>query len=246
MRLSTGFITAAYGAKVLAADATDYLGKLTDLYESYDTGAVKSIADLYQTDNSFLQQYQTIAEDLTDKPWYSDLAQVTDAAEASKITGELWFTSYENWASSVAGVGGFYNGGSGLGGSADSQESGSGSSESGSGLGAGSGSKSGSSAGSESSISGGSGSKSSGSEGSGSEFSGSGGSGSESSDSGGSGSESSGSGSSGSESSGSGSGSSSSSDSGSGSGSSSSAGSDANIFYAPFGATLGALIIALI
>jgi hypothetical protein len=211
MRLSTGFITAACGAKVLAADATGYLGQLTDLYESYGTDAVKSIADLYQTDNSFLQQYQTIAEDLTNKPWYSDLVQVTDAAEASKITGELWFTSYENWASSVAGVGGFYNGGSGLGGSADSQESGSGSSESGSGAGAGSG---------------GSGSKSSSSRGTGSRSSGSGGSGSESS--------------------GSGSGSSSSSDSGSGSGSSSSAGSDANIFYAPFGATLGALIIALI
>lgn len=53
MRLSTGFITAAYGAKVLAADATDYLGQLTDLYESYGTDAVNSIADLYQTDNSF-------------------------------------------------------------------------------------------------------------------------------------------------------------------------------------------------
>ncbi|CUM47551.1 unnamed protein product [Debaryomyces tyrocola] len=233
MRLSTGFITAAYGAKVLAADATDYLGKLTDLYESYDAGAAKSIADLYQTDNSFLQQYQTIAEDLTNKPWYSDLAQVTDAAEASKITGELWFTSYENWASSVAGAGGFYNGGSGLGGSADSQESSSGF-------------KSGSSSRSKSSSSGGSGSKSSGSGGSGSKSSGSGGSGSKSSGSGSSRSESSGSGGSGSESSGSGSGSSSSSDSGSGSGSSSSAGSDANIFYAPFGATLGALILALI
>ncbi|MDN6570518.1 MAG: hypothetical protein L0L22_05905 [Staphylococcus equorum] len=217
MRLSTGFIIAAYGAKVLAA-ATDYLGELTDIYETYGTDAVNSIADLFQTDNSFFQQYQTIAEDLTNRPWYSNLAQATDAAEASKITGELWFTSYENWASSVAGVGGFYNEGSGLGRSADSQESGSGSSKSGS--------KSDSNSGSKSSNSGGSGSKSSGS--------------------GGSISKSSGSGSSDSESSGSGSGSGSSSSSGSGSDSSSSAGSDANIFYAPFGATLGALIVALI
>lgn len=44
-----------------AADASDYLGRLTDLYGIYGSDAVNSIVNLY-TDNSSLQQYQTIED----------------------------------------------------------------------------------------------------------------------------------------------------------------------------------------
>lgn len=83
-----------------AADASDYLGRLTDLYGTYGTYAVNSIVNLY-TDNSSLQQYQTIED-------FSKTSHGIQTLHKWPMHGKFLKSLTLHWASSVAGIGGVF------------------------------------------------------------------------------------------------------------------------------------------